>query len=148
MARIKNIHISEEVLRGELTKALDEIGLIEPWYDEEYQSWLYSHPIYPVECEGTSKEEVKKKYPEYLATFIEHRLQGRIDAINENQTKGHGGYRPGAGRPKGSYKSPTKQVRLPIDIANWLKEPGVIDHLRSLIHAYEHHSFEDSRIEL
>jgi hypothetical protein len=112
--------IKEKDLTKELKIALTEIGSIKPWFEKEYKTWVFSHPLYPVECEGISSEEVIKKYPKYLAVFIEHRMQGRIDTINEKKTKGKGGYRPGAGRPIGSIKEPTKQVRLPIDIA----QPG------------------------
>src|SRR5437588_456984 len=110
----------EKELKQELKIALDEVGTIKPWFDKEFKVWLFSHPHYPVECEGVSAAEVKKKYPKYLEVFIEHRLQGRIDEVNEKKTSGKGGYRPGAGRPKGTTSEPTKQIRVPLDIADWL----------------------------
>ena len=69
--------------------------------------------------------------------FIKHRLEGRLSPINENETKGKGGYREGAGRPKGSKSAPpTKQIRVPVDIAEWLKSPETIIHLRMLMKSY------------
>ncbi len=39
-----------------------------------------------------------------------------------DETKGRGGVRPGAGRPKGSKRNlPTKIIRLSVDVANWVK---------------------------
>jgi hypothetical protein len=35
-----------------------------------------------------------------MREFIKHRLQNRLSALMENKTKGHGGKRIGAGRPK------------------------------------------------
>lgn len=103
---------------------------------KKFNTWIFSHSLYPVECEGDSSEEVVRKYPKYLKVFIEHRLEGRLDRVNEFKTKGRGGLRLGAGRPKGTTKEQTKQVRLPLDIATWIKEPGMIDHIRFIMHAY------------
>jgi hypothetical protein len=64
-----------------------------------------------------------EKYPKYLEVFIEHRMKGKLDALNKKKTKGKGGARHGAGRPKGTIKMPTKQVRLPVEVVNWLKVP-------------------------
>ncbi len=119
--------------------ALSEIGKIDPWFDKEVDCWVFSHKNYPVEYGGDSPEEVIKNYPKYLREFIAHRLEGRVSEINENETKGRGGYREGAGRPKGAKSAvPTKQVRVPIDIADWLKYPGTINHIREMLKAYEH----------
>lgn len=63
-------------------------------------------------------------------------MKGKIDAINEKKTKGKGGARLGAGRPKGSTKKPTKQIRVPLDIAEWLSHPGTVEHIRQMIKAY------------
>jgi hypothetical protein len=46
--------------------------------------------------------------------------------------KKKGGIRPGAGRPKGSTKLPTKPVRLPLDIADWIKMPQNLATVRQL----------------
>ncbi len=120
-------------IKHELKIALKEIGKIKPWFNKEYRVWLFSHPLYPVECEGNSPDEVVEKYPQYLSVFIEHRILGRIDEINEEKTKGKGGYRPGAGRPKGTTTiEPKRRISLPVDIADWISAPGAIAHLRAL----------------
>jgi hypothetical protein len=113
---------SKSEIKTELKIALSEIGNITPWFEKDFNTWIFSNPLYPVECEGKSPEEVIKKYPKYLEVFIEYRMKGKIDTVNEKKTKGKGGSRPGAGRPKGSLKEPTKQIRVPIDIANFMKE--------------------------
>jgi len=120
-------------VQKEVKLALEEVGQITPHYDKRFKSWLFHHPLYPVECEGQSKEEVIQKYPEYLAVFIEQRLKGNLDEVNERKTKGRGGARKGAGRPVGSTKEPTTQIRVPLDIASWLKRPGMIEHLRFIL---------------
>src|SRR5262249_37913004 len=110
----------EKEIKKELQIALSEIGPIKPWFDKKFNAWIFSHPLYPtVECEGESAKEVVGKYPKYLEIFIEHRLQNRIHYLAEKKTKGKGGSRAGAGRPKGSVKEPTKQIRVPLDIAEW-----------------------------
>lgn len=126
-------------IKKQLEIALAEIGEIKPWFDKDFTTWIYSNSLYPVECEGQSAEEVIKKYPKYLEVFIEHRMKGKLDPINQKKTKGKGGARPGAGRPKGSTKEPTKQIRVPIDIAAWLDHPGIYEHIRQLIKAYPAH---------
>lgn len=134
MATKKNEEISKE-----LKIALNEIGEISPWFDKKFKCWIYHHPTYPIECEGITEEEVILKYPEYLKTFIEFRLQSKLDSIVESKTKGRGGIRPGAGRPKGSIKSPTKQKRIPIDIAEWFDiNPQAFDQIRQLMHKFKH----------
>jgi hypothetical protein len=130
----------DKELDKELNIALNEIGPIKPWFDEDFQTWLFSSPLYPVECEGSSAKEVIKKYPKYLAVFIEHRIRGKIDATNEKKTKGKGGYRPGAGRPKGSTKEKTKQIRLPEGLATWLKQPDIMDQITILMHNQQIHN--------
>ncbi|MCE5315966.1 MAG: hypothetical protein LLG04_01205 [Parachlamydia sp.] len=129
---------STKEVKKELETALAEIGEIKPWFEKKFKIWLYSHPLYPVECEGKSREEVLKKYPKYLEVFIEHRMKGKIDALSEKNTKGKGGFRPGAGRPIGTTKEPTRQIRVPQDIAEWLKMPGVLTQVRSLMQAQKH----------
>lgn len=130
--------MATKAVKDQVKIALGEIGEIKPWFDKQFNSWIFSNDLYPVECEGKSAEEVIKKYPKYLEVFIEHRLIGKIDAINEKKTKGRGGARPNAGRPVGSKKEPTTQIRVPIDIANLLREPGVFTYLRGLMHACHH----------
>lgn len=123
-------------IKKEVKIALSEIGTIAPWFDKDFNAWIYSNPLYPVECEGNSAEEVIKKYPKYLEVFIEHRMREKLDVLNEKKTKGKGGARPGAGRPVGSIKESTKQIRVPLDIAAWLNHPGTIDHIRQMIRAF------------
>lgn len=123
-------------IKKEVKIALSEIGTIRPWFDKDFNVWIYSNPLYPIECEGNTPEEVIQKYPKYLEVFIEHRMKEKLDAVNEEKTKGKGGARPGAGRPIGSTKEPTKQIRVPLDIAAWLDHPGTIDHIRQMIQAF------------
>lgn len=81
---------SNAEIKKELKIALSEIGTITPWFAKEFNAWIYSNPLYPVECEGQSAEDVIKKYPKYLEVFIEHRLKGKLDSINEKKTQGRG----------------------------------------------------------
>lgn len=87
---------SKPEVKKELQLALSEVGTISPWFDKDYHAWIFSSPLYPVECEGQSAKEVIKKYPRYLEVFIEHRMMGKLDAIDEKKTKGKGGAYPGA----------------------------------------------------
>lgn len=131
---------AEKEIKKQLNIALSEIGEIQPWFDEEVSCWVFSHKNYPVEYGGDSAKEVKANYPKYLREFIKHRLDGTLSPINEKETKGMGGYREGAGRPKGTKSSPPmKQIRVPEDIAAWIKHPGVIDNIRSMMKAYSTH---------
>lgn len=124
-------------IKNQMKIALGEIGKIDPWFDKDFGTWIFSHDLYPITCEGSSVEDVVKKYPKYLEVFIEHRMLGKIDEFNEKKTKGKGGARPGAGRPVGSKKEPTTQIRVPCDIAIWLKQPGIIPTLQNLMQAYK-----------
>ncbi len=128
---------TKKEIKEHLNIALDEIGKIKPWFDKDVNCWVFSHKNYPVEYGGDSAEEVVENYPKYLMEFIKHRLDGVLSPINEKETKGKGGFREGAGRPKGSKSAPpTKQIRVPVDIADWLKHPGTITHLRVLMESY------------
>lgn len=113
--------------------ALKEIGKIKPWFDKAVNAYVFEHPSYPVEYAGESEEEVIKGYPQYFREFIIHRLEDRLHPLMEKETKGRGGKRAGAGRPKGTKKAPTKVVRLPADIANWIERPSSIPQVRHLI---------------
>ncbi len=125
---------SAEEIRKHLKIALKEIGTIKPWLDEDFHVWIFSHKNYPdVECAGDSPEEVIKNYPKYLREFIKHRLNGNIWKSVEKKTKGRGGKREGAGRPKGTKKPPTRRISLPNDIADWIENPNAIPKLRQLI---------------
>ncbi len=96
---------TKKEIENHLQIALDEIGQIKPWFSKEYNSWIFSHPLYPVEYAGETKEEVIQHYPRYLETFIEERLNNNLSPLTEKETKGRGGKRQGAGRPKGSLIS-------------------------------------------
>lgn len=111
---------AKKIVDEHLKKALKEIGDIKPFFDREVGEWIFSHPLYPIEYGGESKEEVIENYPKYLREFIKHRLDNHLDPILEKKTKGRGGRRPGAGRPKGIKKCPTRVIRLALPIANWI----------------------------
>ena len=111
---------SKSEIKHELNIALSEVGEIKPWFDKDFNAWIYSNPLYPVECEGKSAAEVVKKYPGYLEVFIEHRMKGKLDPLNEKETIGKGGARPRVGKSKGGIKEPMKQIRVPLDIATWI----------------------------
>lgn len=117
-----------------LKKALAEIGKITPIFDDEVGEWVFSSNLYPVEYAGDSEEEVIKNYPRYLREFIKHRLNNRLHPLVESKTKGHGGRRSGAGRPKGSKKTNTRVRRIPADVADWIdKTPSAFNQVRRLI---------------
>jgi hypothetical protein len=121
-------------IKKEVEIALAEIGPIVPWFEDDFNTWIYSNSLYPVECEGQSAEEVIEKYPKYLEVFIEHRMKGKLDIINEKKTKGKGGKRPGSGRPIGSVKEPKKRIYVPLDIADWLEHyPNACHDVRKLM---------------
>lgn len=124
---------SKKELDKELKIALKEVGAITPWYDKKMKCWLFSHKLYPVECEGSSPEEVIKKYPLYLRDFVEERMKGNLASFVEKKTKGHGGYRPGAGRPKGTISEPKQRIYLPVDIVNWIRVPEHLLMVRDLV---------------
>jgi len=129
---------TKKEINEHLKIAVSEIGKIKPWYDENYKTWIFEHPAYPVGCEGNSSEEVIKKYRVYLRDFIKERLNENLAHFMEKATRGHGGQRVGAGRPHGTIKEPTKQVRLPMDIATWIKTPGMISNIRKMIQTHKH----------
>jgi len=108
-------------IKEHLTIALEEIGKIKPWFDEDVQEWIFSHPSYPVEYGGETSKEVVTNYPKYLREFIKQRLNDNLDPITEKQTRGHGGKRAGAGRPKGSTKEEKERINLPKDLASWFR---------------------------
>lgn len=123
---------TKKEINEHLKIALQEIGKIHPWFDNKFKTWVYSHKSYPVEYSGDSEEEVIKNFPLYLRDFIEERLNDNLSYLTEERTIGRGGKREGSGRPKGSIKEPTKRVTLPLDIAEWIIEPHIIEHLRAL----------------
>jgi hypothetical protein len=116
-----------------LKMALEEIGKIKPWFDKDVNAYIFEHPSYPVEYAGETQDEVVKGYPKYLREFIRHRLNNKLHSLMEKETKGRGGKRLGAGRPRGTKKSPTRVVRLPNDIASWIEKPSSISQIRQII---------------
>lgn len=122
---------SRKEIKEQLEIALKEVGKIKPWFDKDVNEWIFSHPNYPVEYGGESPEEVLKNYPKYLQEFIKHRLDRKLNPLTEKKTKGHGGKRKGAGRPKGSTKETKQRISLPLDLAKWFKSnPAAIDLAR------------------
>ena len=121
-------------IKEQLEFALREIGNIKPWFDEDVNEWIFSHPNYPVEYGGESLEEVIQNYPKYLQEFIKQRLEDNLNPLTEKKIKGHGGKRERAGRPVGTKKEPTKRISLPLDIASWITQPNAIEQVRKLMH--------------
>lgn len=120
-------------IKEHLEMALKEVGKITPWLDEDVNEWVFNHPNYPVEYGGESAEEVIKNYPKYLREFIKQRLNDNLSPLVEKRTKGHGGLRPGAGRPLGSKKELKLRVSLPQDVASWIVHPESITQVRKLM---------------
>jgi hypothetical protein len=126
-------------IKEHLEIALEEVGNIKPWFDEEVNEWIFSHPNYPVEYGGESSKEVIKNYPKYLREFIKQRLNDNLSPLTEKKTKGHGGKRLGAGRPKGSVKEVKGRVSLPEDLVSWFKnDPKAIELARKTMR--KHHT--------
>ena len=125
---------SKKEIEQHLKIALREIGEIKPVFNKKFNAWIFKHRAYPdVEYAGESEKDVIKNYPLYLRDFIRHRLDANIDPAIEKKTKGRGGIREGAGRPKGTKKTPTERISLPKDIAQWIKHPESIMKVRALI---------------
>jgi len=123
---------AKKEIKAHLKIALDEVGKIEPWFDKDYKQWVFSHPNYPVEYSGDTENEVIKNYPHYLYDLIEERLNDNVSPATEKKIKGRGGKRIGSGRPVGTKKEPTKRVSLPVDIADWITQPGMFSHVRAM----------------
>lgn len=119
-------------INAHLKLALQEIGDIDPWFDKNVNAWVFEHPNYPVGYAGSTPNEVIEKYPLHLREFISERLNDNLNPLVEKETKGHGGKREGAGRPRGTTKTPTIQVRVSIDIVDWLKVPQNLEMVRIL----------------
>lgn len=130
---------SAKEIKKHLEIALTEIGKIKPVFNKKFNAWNFRHKKYPdVEYFGDTPEEVIKKYPLYLREFIRHRLDRNIWESVEKKTKGRGGKREGAGRPKGTKKEPTKRISLPKDVAEWFESPNSIPRVRQLIAKSRH----------
>lgn len=82
----------DKFLELELQKALNEIGNIQPWYDENVKSWVYSNVLYPtVEAGEDTAEETVNIYKLYLKEFLQHRICGNIPMKHEYDTAGNAG---------------------------------------------------------
>jgi len=129
---------SKKEIDENLKIALKEIGKITPHFDKRFNAWIFSHSLYPdVEYAGNSIKEVVKNYPLYLREFIKHRLNQNISKDVEKKTKGRGGKRIGAGRPKGSKKISKKRVYLPKEVAKdvveFFEQPDSVSIFKELI---------------
>lgn len=129
---------SKQEIKEHVQIALQEVGTIVPWRNEEYDCWVFSHFLYPsVECDGDTEQEVKDKYPLYLYDFIKARLTDHLSRVAERQTKGRGGVRTGAGRPKKQHPIQTESIRLPrpiLEVARWLKHhPDALPEFQQLM---------------
>lgn len=103
--------------------ALSEVGAVTPWWSDEDQLFVFEHDAYPMVMHGdTTVEATIQGYHRALRHFVQARLAGQIaDSVNA-VTRGRGGVRAGAGRPKGSSKKPAKvSVRLIPELAQYLK---------------------------
>lgn len=128
----RNMATTKEI-KKHLEIALKEVGEIKPWFDSDVEEWIFNHPSYPVEYGGNSSKEVVQNYPKYLREFIKHRLDDKLSPLTEKKTKGHGGKREGAGRPKGTKKELKIRINLPKDIAEWIKNPISMERVRKLM---------------
>jgi hypothetical protein len=52
----------EKEIDSHLAIALQEIGEIKPWFDKDFNAWIFSHPLYPVEYAGDTKKEVIQNF--------------------------------------------------------------------------------------
>jgi hypothetical protein len=124
---------SKQEIGEHLKIALAEIGKIKPWFEKDVDAWVFSHRAYPVEYAGDSAEDVIKGYPLYLREFIKQRLNRKLAKNVEKRTKGHGGIRQGAGRPKGTKKEPKKRISVPQDVARWFARPNAVSQFRHMV---------------
>jgi hypothetical protein len=121
-------------LETEYQKALKEIGTIEPWWSEEDGFYIFEHAAYPVvDYAADTLEETIQGYQRILKEWIVDRLAGNVADVAERITSGRGGARPGSGRPKGTVKNPTAVVRLPLKVAQWLKDPAHLAQVEKLM---------------
>lgn len=127
---------SQKEIDRNLKIALKEIGEIKPFFNKKFNSWIFSHSLYPdVEYAGDSPEEVIENYPLYLREFIKQRLNKNITKKVEKKTKGRGGKRIGAGRPIKHNKVEKKRIYVPKVIAKDLVD--FFNHPNS-IHTFQH----------
>jgi hypothetical protein len=112
----------------ELEIALEEIGTLEAVWDDDYKTYVVTHPLYPMVCaDDDTEDKAIYRFKGYLCIFIDERMKGHISAADEAETKGkagkHGGRRKGAGRkPKGDRT----RIYVPTAVAEWLKDDANI----------------------
>jgi hypothetical protein len=94
--------------------------------------YTFSHKAYPIGASGDTEQECTQRYIAWLGNFIHERLNNNLSLQTEAQTSGRGGKRAGAGRPKGSKKEPTKVIRLPDYVVEWLNEDKNLVHLKNI----------------
>jgi len=121
---------SDEI-KNAYQEALTEVGSIEPRWVKQDGVFVFDHEAYPfVVGGGPTKQEAINSYKRALRGFISDRVQGKLTTAQDRLTSGRGGRREGAGRPK---SEPTKMVRLPVSIADWIKEnPNHLEAIRKL----------------
>lgn len=129
---------SKKEIKKNLKIALKEIGEIKPYFNKKFRTWVFSHPLYPdVEYAGDSLEDVIKNYPLYLQEFIKQRLNQNISEGIEKKTKGRGGKRIGAGRPRSHKKIIKTRIYVPKEVAkevvNFFKQPDSINTFHHLM---------------
>ncbi|MEW5819726.1 MAG: hypothetical protein AB1782_06010 [Cyanobacteriota bacterium] len=87
--------------------------------------------------------DIEEFSPEEWEVVEEVEAPGFIkDAVEQAQTNisNRGGRREGAGRPFGSVKGPTNQIRLPEDVVEWIradKEENILK-IRKLMSEFGH----------
>lgn len=67
--------------------ALKKIWSIKPWFSKEFNAWIFSNTLYPLEYAGDTKEEVIQNYPLYIKEFIKHRLQDKLSPLMEKNQR-------------------------------------------------------------
>ena len=122
-------------MKEDLEIALAEIGPIEPWWSEDNGMYWFEHDAYPYVMHGDPDiEKTKLGYMRALKGFIKDRLTGNLDETVDRISSGRGGVRSGSGRPVGTTKAPTKLVRLPVQVADWIKaDPVHLEQIKRLM---------------
>lgn len=115
---------SKKEIEEHLEIALREVGKIKPWFEKDVDAWVFSHPSYPVEYAGESKEDVMHGYPLYLREFIKQRLNKNLSLNLEKRTKGRGENDLGREGQKGRKKRQKKGFHYPKMLLDGLTDQG------------------------
>ena len=110
-----------------LEKTLKQVGDLKPWWDERSLGFMYTHYRFRQIGRGQTPEDAIEHYKQLLVVGIQANMKNNCH-YSDFHTK-RGGYRPRAGRPK---KDPTERIRVPQDLARWLKIHAPWDALRQL----------------